>query len=215
VVLVAAVALLTACGGGKPDATGAADATTTAPASGPQGAVTGPTTPEGLQIGPAPWVPEYAHLQARLDKDGIPALRVEGHVEDVHVYLLIAVHGHPVTVPALIGVNGKEESGQIIGPGFVSPLHTHDATGLIHIHSPDHRTYRVGEIFDVWGVRFTDTCLGEYCENAPDTIRVFINGKEQHGDLRRIPLANLQIITVLFGSQAETPSSIPDKFPGT
>jgi hypothetical protein len=214
----AAAALLAGCGGGgKGGSAGAVSSTTTAATTtGPTAAaVTGPTTPEGLQTGPPPWAPEYAHLKARLDKDGIPALRVEGHVEDVHVYLLIAVHGHSVTVPALIGVNGHEEAGTIVGPGFVSPLHTHDDTGLIHVHSPDHRTYRVGEIFDVWGVRFTDTCIGSYCENAPDTLRLFINGREQQGDLRRIPLENLQAITVVFGTDAETPSSIPSKFPGT
>jgi hypothetical protein len=178
-------------------------------------AITGPTTSEGLQTGLAPWPPEYGGLRQRLIKDGIPPLRVEGRVMDAHVFMLISVHGRPVTVPSLIGVNGTEEYGRIVGPGFVSPLHTHDATGLIHIHSPTRRTYSVGEIFDVWGVRFTDTCLGGYCGSASERLRLYVDGKEQQGDPRRVPLEDGQVITVVFGTDAEIPSSIPDKFPSS
>jgi hypothetical protein len=124
------------------------------------------------------------------------------------------VHGQRVTVPALIGVNGTEQAGKIIGEGFVSPLHTHDASGLIHVHAPDQRPYTVGEIFDVWGVRFTEECLGGYCAEGENELRVFVAGKEHTGDPRSIKLQNLQITVVVYGSDAEVPSSIPDKIDG-
>jgi hypothetical protein len=211
-------AVLAACGGGGGSGTTATSAPHTI----------GATTPEGLQTGPPPWPPEYAHLRERLDKDGIPALKVEGTAMDLHAFVVVVFHGRQVTVPSLVGVNGREESGRILSPpdGFVSPLHTHDSTGLIHIHSPVVRTYTLGEFFDVWGVRFDAACLGECAGDGTGgttaggttagatTVRVFDNGRERTGDPRAIALEALHVYVVTFGTQAETPTSIPDRFPG-
>ena len=207
---VLAAVVLVACGGGDGES-GSATTQGTGPLA---SEVTDDTTPEGLQIGQGPWAPEYEHLRGRLDEAGIPALRVEGTAQDLHAYLLISVHGKPATVPPLIGVNGKEEAGKIVGEGFVSPLHTHDVTGLIHVHATDQRPYTVGEIFDVWGVRFTEDCLAGYCAEGENQLRVYVNGKEQAGDARATKLENGQVIVVVFGTEAEVPSSIPDKIPG-
>ena len=47
---------------------------------------------------------------------------------------------------------------------FIAALHTHDASGIVHIESPDKRDYTLGQFFDVWGVRLSSTCLGApYC----------------------------------------------------
>ena len=210
--VLAVVVGLAGCGGDDGgDAGGTAESTQ---ATGPAASeVTDDTTPEGLQIGRGPWAPEYEHLKARLDGAGIPALKVEGTGQDLHAYLLISVHGKPATVPPLIGVNGREEAGRIVDDGFVSPLHTHDATGLIHVHAHDQRPYTVGEIFDVWGVRFTEDCLAGYCAEGDNRLRVYVNGEEAD-DARATRLANQQVIVVVFGTEAEVPSSIPDKFPG-
>ena len=77
---------------------------------------------------------------------GLPALTAEGEALHTHQHIDIYVDGQPVVVPAYIGINATE--------GFLSPIHTHDSTGIIHVESPTVRDFTLGEFFDVWGVRF-------------------------------------------------------------
>ena len=70
----------------------------------------------------------------------------------IHQHLDIYVNGKKVTVPALVGI---DTAGQ-----FLTQLHTHDTTGILHVESPTKRSFRLGEFFGEWGVRLTSTCLG-------------------------------------------------------
>src|SRR5205823_14298698 len=47
-----------------------------------------------------------------------------------------------VTIPANMGISSA--------PKFISPLHTHDATGVVHVESPTIETFTLGQFFDVW-----------------------------------------------------------------
>src|SRR5438132_7158269 len=109
----------------------------------------------GLQTGEAPWLAEIPNLLARLKAINLPALYEEGNVLHIHQHLDIFVNGKPVTVPADIGINYIAK--------FISPLHTHDAAGIIHVESDEVRDFTLGQFFDVWGVRFTKDCIGGYC----------------------------------------------------
>ncbi len=169
----------------------------------------------GIQDPPAPWAPELDHLGDRLAAIGLPALTVEGHAMDVHVVVAVFVEGNPVAVPSGIGLNGQEDSGTML-TGFVSPLHTHDASGLIHIHSPEVRPYWLGLVFDVWGVRFTRDCLGPYCTSGGEALRVFVNGDEVTGaDPRNVELQQGDTIVVAFGTEQQLPDPIPSAFPAS
>lgn len=33
----------------------------------------------------------------------------------------------------------------------MSPLHTHDTSGTIHVESNSYRTYTLGQFLDIWG----------------------------------------------------------------
>jgi len=105
----------------------------------------------GLQTGPAPWPPEEAHLRDRPRALGLPAQPSTAANLHHHDLLQIFVHGQPVQVPAQVGINNAA--------GFVTSIRTHDSSGIIHVESPTARTFTLGEFFDVWGVRFTGTCL--------------------------------------------------------
>ena len=61
--------------------------------------------------------------------------------QHVHPYLRIVIDGSDVTVPATIGISG----------GCDEPLHTHDASGIIHVEAPNTSTqYTLGDFFQIW-----------------------------------------------------------------
>ncbi len=163
-----------------------------------------PSALPGLLSGPAPWGPNTSELRARLDALGLPALPAEAFVLHIHQHLDVFVDGKRVTVPANIGINFEER--------FLSPLHTHDASGIVHVESPTVRTFTLGEFFGVWGVRFTPMCLGGYCASGRKRLRVFVNGAPVPGDPGKLPLAEHQEIVVAYGTRAELPQPLPSSY---
>jgi hypothetical protein len=142
----------------------------------------------------APWPANVARLRARLGALGLPALGREGTALHTHQHLDLYVHGRRVRVPAGIGIDAGER--------FISPIHTHDASGVIHVESPQVRTFILGQLFDVWGVRLTRTCLGAYCAGGRERLQVYTG-------CCRSPHAE---IVVAYGTRAELPRPLPARF---
>ena len=140
-----------------------------------------PADLSGELVGRAPWPRNIAGLRARLQALGLPALAQEGTALHIHQHLDLYVDGRRVTVPAGIGIDESQ--------GFISPLHTHDGSGVIHVESTDLRTFTLGQFFAVWGLRLTPRCLGGYCATGSKALRVFVDGKRFSGDPRLLPLA--------------------------
>ena len=159
----------------------------------------------GLMTSKAPWpANNRALLHARLDAIGIAALKAEGQRLHIHQHLDMAVRGRVYPIPAGIGIDHRGR--------FISPLHTHDYTGIMHIESPIVRKFTLGQWFDVWGLRFSTTCLGAYCAKGKEGVWVFVNGKRWLGNPRQIVLREHQEIVVAFGTRASIPP-IPSSFP--
>jgi hypothetical protein len=88
------------------------------------------------------------------------SLNANQMVQHNHVSLNVTLDGQPVVVPAHIGMVqvGKAEDPLLYGDHSfdkygmegMSPLHTHDATGLIHVESNAIRNFTLGEFLDVW-----------------------------------------------------------------
>ncbi len=161
-------------------------------------ATLGTTTPEGT------WPVEIVNLEARLAADSMKGQTMEGEVLHIHQHLDIFVHGTPVAVPANIGINTSA--------GWLSSIHVHDTTGVIHVESPFQATYTLGEFFDIWGVRFTSTCLGGYCADSANMLSVYVNGTLYSGDPRTLGLEAHQEIVVVYGTATEVPATIPTSF---
>jgi hypothetical protein len=155
----------------------------------------------GLLTTEAPWDANAAQSAARASAIGLPA---EGSTLHIHSNLQVFVHGQPETVPVDIGISGT--TGQ--------SLHTHDTSGTIHMESSVARTFRLGELFDVWGVRLrsTPSCLGAYCNDGLNTLQVFVNGQEQTGDPTQIAMNDQDVIVVTYGTPDELPNPIPSTF---
>lgn len=151
----------------------------------------------GLLTDRAPWPANTAQVGDRLDRLNLPAA---GGALHVHADLQIFVAGTAQPVPADIG----------LAPGVESPLHTHDDSGVIHVESAN-AAFRptLGELFDVWGVRLSSTCLGGYCDAGERQLRAYVNGTRVTTALRDIPLDDHDVIVLTFGSPDEEPKPIP------
>jgi hypothetical protein len=143
---------------------------------------------------------ETGQLQARLSAIGLPALRAEGQVLHTHQHLDLYVDGRPAAVPAGIGIDRTA--------GVLSPIHTHDSSGIIHVESPIVRDFTLGEFFDVWGVHFDAHCLAGECD-ANAQVSVFVDGQPLAGDPRSLILAPHLEIVVAMGTQDQLPNPIP------
>jgi hypothetical protein len=164
-------------------------------------------TLQGIQTTPAPWAPEYAHLAQRLHVLGLPASSSMAANLHHHDLLQIYVAGEPVTIPAQVGIDEQA--------GYLTSLHTHDASGIIHVESPEQRSFTLGQFFDVWGVRLSATCMGSYCPDGASTLRAFVNGTAYTGSPRDIPLTQHEDIVLAYGTPAQLPNPIPSSYAGT
>jgi hypothetical protein len=156
----------------------------------------------GLQTGPAPWNQGLDTLPDRLEPLDLNDLTTEGQVIHIHQHLDIFVNGKHMPVPANIGIYDGQ---------FLTELHTHDASGIMHVESPTRREFDLGQFFGVWGVRLNATCVGGYCEPATRWI-VYVNGKAYTGNPALLVLKPHQEIAFVIGTP---PKRIPSsyKFP--
>ena len=82
-----------------------------------------------------------------------------------HARLVMVSGGQQVQVPANIGISSElwnDHSLDEFGLGM-APMHTHDATGNIHIESTTEQEFTFGQFLQIWGIdegkiiRLTDT----------------------------------------------------------
>lgn len=150
----------------------------------------------GMQTTKAPWQPEYAHLADRLLPLGLKALSQEQLVFHIHQHLDIYVNGEKVAAPASIGINDNT---------YLTELHTHDSSGVIHIESEKQRDYTLGDFFGVWGLRLDARCIGGYC----GALKAYVNGRRRTGDPSRIVLSSHEEIVLVSG---KPPKTIPKRY---
>jgi hypothetical protein len=141
----------------------------------------------------------------------------------VHAHLDVFVNGQKVTVPAGLGIDienpgvhvfpdiaGATGYGGIAQPcnaPCISPLHTHDVSGVIHTESSTHKYNTLGQLFTEWNVKLDKNCVDKYCKPATE-ITVYVDGKPTTGDPRTIPLSNFEEIAIVVGTP---PAQIPSK----
>ncbi|HET8526366.1 MAG TPA: hypothetical protein VFM81_06965, partial [Actinomycetota bacterium] len=154
----------------------------------------------GVLTTKAPWPANADRSAARATALGLPP---EGTTLHEHADLQIFIHGKQQLVPANIGISDA---------GAIQSLHTHSDPGVVHIESSESREFTLGEFFGVWGVRFTPSCLGAYCNDGENRLQVFVDGDEVTDDLQDVQLDDQTVIVVTYGTAAELPDPIPSTF---
>jgi hypothetical protein len=167
-----------------------------------------PNALPGILKTPQPWPINTKDVAARLVAERVPPLgATEGQALHIHQHIDIYIRGQHITVPAHIGI--VISSAQVL----YAPIHTHDATGIIHVESTVRRDFSLGEFFDVWGVYLTQGCIGSYCGAGTERLQVFANGKVVTGDPRRLKLLEHEEIVVTFGTPDQIPKPYPVSYP--
>jgi hypothetical protein len=202
----AALLLVGACGGeddngsaSPNDAIGIEDA----PAAGPPvpGATT--TTASAAAPGrqtPAPWSAPTRNVSALIRRAGLPALPQEMLQYHIHSHLDVFVNGASQTVPPDLGIDRAA--------GVLSPLHTHDDTGIIHVENDKETDFTLGQLFIEWDVRLDSACVGSYCR-AATPVKYYVDGEEYTGDPTKIVFERHREIAIVVGTP---PRDIPEEY---
>lgn len=177
------------------------------------------TTPTGGTEAPV-WT-RPADPMGLATKAGLTPDRREYIDYHVHAHLDVFVNGQPVEIPGGIGINPDDpavkEFGTEIGgippegcaQPCISPLHTHDIDGVIHVEAQTPSEFTLGQFFAEMDVRLDASCVDDLC--SPETsIAVYINGQQQSGNPADIVFADMQEIAIVVGTP---PAEIPDAFP--
>lgn len=149
-----------------------------------------------------PW-PAPTDASAAVAAAGLPMLRREGNVEHIHTHLDVLVDGAPVTVPANIGIDMRRRA--------ISPLHTHDDSGVIHIESPVQRQFSLGEFFSEWRVSLSADNIGGLRAGDGKVVHVFVDGTQRSGNPGAIMLGAHDEIAVIYGT-ARADETIPSRY---
>jgi len=198
--MIAAIALasLTACGGGG----GAAPAPAPAPAPAAPVAAAVPTLASpsvtlgsGATIGAVTWADgDTASGGHAASVGGVNCLVTEEY--HIHAHLSIIKDGQQLAIPAHIGLDG-----------CAFELHTHDASGVIHVETSAYRPFTLGQFFAVWGQPLTASNVAGIADRA---IKVYTSDggavSEFTGDPATLVLSNHLSITIVLGA---VPQQIP------
>jgi hypothetical protein len=174
---------------------------------------------------PEPW-PRPDDPMALAVKAGLTPETAESLQYHVHAHLDVFIDGQHIVVPGGIGIdinNPGVHTGEVGGfPAYggisvpcdtpcISPLHTHDATGVLHTESSTRKNNTLGQFFTEWNVKLDASCVDKYCMPATP-IAVYVNGTKFADDPTTIPLSNAKEIAIVIG---KAPATIPSGFDQT
>jgi len=86
-----------------------------------------------------------------------------------HPHLSVVIKGQVQEIPVDIGLGVVEK-----------PIHTHDATGKIHLEFPSivrKGDITLGQFFKIWGKQFNSDCIFDYCNGQSGIMRMFVNSQ--------------------------------------
>jgi hypothetical protein len=165
--------------------------------------VTGPWgVPSGRTTAP-PW-PAPKSAITGIKAAGLPLMTESVKLaQHIHVHLDVLVDGKPVEVPGDIGIDHQNHG--------LSPLHTHDDSGLLHIESATLKDFYLGQLFNEWQVSLSRHNIGGLRTGINHVLEVHVNGKLYQGDPRALKLGAHDEIAVVYGKVGSR-VDIPDRY---
>jgi Prokaryotic lipoprotein-attachment site len=148
----------------------------------------------GVRATSPPWTPQYRDLARRIAQLRLPV----GGNEKFHIHALLSIYnqGLYVTVPANVGLDERHH--------VESSLHTHDATGIVHMEAAAPFRYTLGDFFAVWGVRFGAGTLGALQDGGQNRVWVYVDRKLIKDPARHV-LVNNDDISIGYGPKDSFP----------
>lgn len=139
--------------------------------------------------------------------DGVYCSSNEQSVYHIHAYVKIYINGVNVPLVANTGIApvGVTSNSNVT---CLYWLHTHDATGVIHIESPTTKIYTLSQFFDIWQQKFSSTSSTFPTELSSSTgWTIYVNGKQVNTDFSHLQLNAHDIITLAYNSPGIKPET--------
>src|SRR5712692_4067159 len=138
--------------------------------------------------------------------DGVYCDTLEQSVEHIHAHLSIYINGANVPLVANTGIApvGVTSSANVTCYYW---LHTHDASGVVHIESPTKKPFTLNQFLDVWE-KFSSSSSAVPTQLLSSTGWViFVNGKQVNTDFSHLQLHAHDIITIAYNSPGIKPDT--------
>jgi hypothetical protein len=143
-----------------------------------------------------PSAPFFAGAGDGVRPNGIGCSSAEGTAVRARAHLDIFADGRRVTVPANIGALA----------GCRYWLHTLADDGVVHVSSPERRTFTLGDVADIWGAPLSRTRVLGFTQRK---LRAFVDGRRATGDVRDIAIKDGREIALVIG---RAPTEVPRTF---
>jgi hypothetical protein len=122
-------------------------------------------------------------------------------VQHIHVHLTLIANGQQRAIPIAIGVGNPFVIQQfVVAAGCYYWLHTHDATGIVHIEAPVTTTFNLGQFFAIWGQPLSSSNVAGFT----GTVTAYVDSTQYTGDLGAIDFQEHRQITLIVGTVPDT-----------
>ena len=138
--------------------------------------------------------------------DGVYCDTLEQSIEHIHAHLSIYIDGQNVPLVANTGIAPIGVTSQSNVTCYYW-LHTHDASGVIHIESPTTKPFTLNQFFDVWE-KFSSSSSAfptQLLSSAGWVI--YVNGKQVNTDFSHLQLHAHDLITIGYNSPGIKPDT--------
>ena len=121
----------------------------------------------------------------------VPCVTSNSLAEHIHPYLRISIDNQDVAIPADVGFSAS----------CAEPVHTHDASGILHVETGTVENVTLGQFFQIWAkwatmgpeyqpllggkalpVVFNSTDIFGFRDNATMAVTLLVNGSPYSGD---------------------------------
>jgi hypothetical protein len=133
----------------------------------------------------------YPGLEERRLAAGVPTMG-DSSAGGAHIHpkLAVFVRGERIELPANIGIDPARSPTEMAG------LHTHDASGVIHVENAADPT--LGQFFEIWGVPLSPGQLGPHQAKDSERVRAWVDGRPS-AELEDLVMQDGQEIAVVLG----------------
>ena len=115
----------------------------------------------------------------------------------IHAHLDIYINGKSVPLPGNVGITSN----------CYYWLHTHDASGVVHMEAPKVVKLTLGTFLQLWRDQFSRLQYQNQLSST-DGWKVYINGKPYNGDFNKIELKSHELITLAYNSPDAKPITV-------
>ncbi len=170
---------------------------------------TAPTfsAPISIVIGQTIGAATYAPFDSVIGGQGqtVDGIACDGSipVQHIHAHLTLIADGVQRAIPLGIGAPGAEViSNFVVDARCFYWVHTHDASGIIHVESPTATQLNLGELFAIWGEPLSRSNVGGFT----GMVTVYVDSTRYDGDPGSLGFVERQQITLIVGT---VPSQLP------